>query len=253
MRRLIIVSLLFSMLIFAGCSDDQAPNSGSLTNQTTNIESQLEDSYPVIRVVDGDTIIVDIDGAEERIRMIGIDTPESVHPDESKNIEYGKIASDFTKEQLENKAVALEYDVQERDKYGRILAYVYLDGKMYNKTLLEEGHAKVATYPPNVKYVDEFTALQEQARENKKGIWAYDAFEGSAPDAASTNNKQEGSSKNSSSVQTEASYVGNSNTMKFHRPDCKYAVQIADHNLVHLKTRDDAMNGGYAGCKVCNP
>lgn len=253
MRRLIIVSLLFSMLIFAGCSDDQTLNSGLLTNQTTNIESQQEDSCPVVRVVDGDTIIVDIDGAEERIRMIGIDTPESVHPDESKNIEYGKIASDFTKEQLENKSVTLEYDVQERDKYGRILAYVYLDGKMYNKTLLEEGHAKVSTYPPNVKYVDEFTALQEQAREDKKGIWAYDAFEGNASDAASTNNKQEGSNKNGSSVQAEASWVGNSNTMKFHRSDCKYAARIADHNLVYFKTRSDALNEGYAGCKVCNP
>ena len=62
-------------------------------------------------------------------------------------------------------------DVQERDKYGRILAYVYLDGEMYNKHLLEIGYAKVATYPPNVKYVEEFKEIQKQARENKVGLW----------------------------------------------------------------------------------
>ena len=192
-RKITSAILLFFMLIFVGC--EEAAETTSLTQEPAEVvsldeylaveadeaqksekaetlekteEVNKEDTYLVTRVVDGDTIIVDIGGVEERVRLIGIDTPESVHPDANKNVEYGKIASGFTKEKLEGKEITLEYDVQGRDRYGRILAYVYLDGKMFNKTLLEEGHAKVATYPPNVKYVDDFTALQEQARAKGK-------------------------------------------------------------------------------------
>ncbi len=129
------------------------------------------DEYKVVRVVDGDTFIIDYNGKEERVRLIGIDTPESVHPSEEKNTEEGIKTSNYTKERLEGKMVKIELDVQHRDKYGRILAYAYIDGNMYNKELLELGYAKLATYPPNVKYVDEFTKLQEKAREDKVGMW----------------------------------------------------------------------------------
>lgn len=135
-------------------------------NQTANTEE-----YKVVRVVDGDTIVVNFNGKEEKVRFIGVDTPESVHPDKSKNTEEGVRASEYTKERLLNKNVKLEFDVQERDKYGRLLAYVYIEGNMYNKELLEKGYAKVATYPPNVKYVDEFKELQKNARVEKMGIW----------------------------------------------------------------------------------
>ena len=127
--------------------------------------------YQVLKVVDGDTIVLDIGGTEERVRLIGIDTPESVHPDKERNVPYGKIASEYTKSMLEGKEVEIELDVEERDRYGRMLAYVYLDGEMFNKALLREGHAMVSTYPPNVKYVEEFTALQEKARNEGKGLW----------------------------------------------------------------------------------
>lgn len=132
----------------------------------------IREGVDVVRVVDGDTIIIDLDGDEERVRLIGIDTPESVHPDEERNVPYGETASDFTKSMLEGKTVGIEFDAQERDQYGRLLAYVYLDGVMFNKTLLQEGHAKVTTYPPNVKYVEDFTNLQERARAEGKGLWA---------------------------------------------------------------------------------
>lgn len=108
-------------------------------------------TYKIVRIVDGDTFIIDYNGVEERVRLIGVDTPESVHPDATKNSEFGKIASDFSKKYLDGKEVSLELDVQERDKYGRILAYMYVGGQMYNKILLQEGMAKVATYPPNVR------------------------------------------------------------------------------------------------------
>ncbi len=129
--------------------------------------------YEVMRVVDGDTFVINYNDKEEKVRLIGVDTPESVHPDKEKNTKFGEEVSKFSKKTLLGKKVELEFDVSQRDKYGRLLAYVYLDGQMYNKMLLKKGYAKTATYPPNVKYVEAFTKLQEQARENKVGLWEY--------------------------------------------------------------------------------
>ena len=129
--------------------------------------------YPVERIVDGDTIIAAIDGKPEKIRLIGVDAPESVHPDQSRNTEEGKEASEYVRSLLENRKVYLEYDVSVTDRYDRVLAYVYLeDGKtMPNELLLEEGHAAVMTVQPNSRYADNFYELQRTAREKKKGIW----------------------------------------------------------------------------------
>lgn len=134
-----------------------------LDDKTSSIESG---KVYCDRVVDGDTIVVLMDGKKEKVRMIGIDTPESVHHDKSRNTPMGKIASKYTKDNLEGKYVTLETDVQERDKYGRILAYVYLDDKMFNKTLLEEGLAELMTIPPNVKYVDDFKKIEAERQNN---------------------------------------------------------------------------------------
>ena len=112
--------------------------------------------YDVVRTIDGDTIVVDIDGKEETVRLIGVDAPESVHPTASKNTPAGKAASLFTSAHLTDTKVEIETDVQERDKYGRLLAYVYVDGKMFNEKLLKTGHASISTYPPNIKYTEEF-------------------------------------------------------------------------------------------------
>lgn len=121
--------------------------------------ASVAEVYDVLRIIDGDTIQIDYKGVKEKVRMIGIDTPESVHPDDDKNTEAGLVASEYTEMLLKGKKVSIELDVQERDQYGRILAYVYLEGKMVNKTLLEEGYAVMSTYPPNVKYVDDFRAI----------------------------------------------------------------------------------------------
>jgi micrococcal nuclease len=124
----------------------------------------------VTRVVDGDTIIVD---GDKRVRLIGINTPESVHPDKAKNTEFGKMASAYTKSKLEGKMVRLEKDVSETDRYGRLLRYVYLpDGTFFNELLVKEGYAKLSTYPPDVKFTDIFVAAERYARENNKGLWA---------------------------------------------------------------------------------
>lgn len=128
-------------------------------------------TYEVSRVVDGDTIIVVFEGKEERLRLIGLDAPESVHSDPERNVPYGSISAEFTREQLEGRKVTLEFDVQERDQYGRLLAYVYLDEELFNELLIREGHAKAGTYPPNLKYNELLHEAEEKAREEALGLW----------------------------------------------------------------------------------
>ncbi len=131
--------------------------------------------FPVSRVIDGDTIEVWIGSSKEKVRLIGVDTPETKAPQEPVE-PYGPEAALFTKKLVEGKSVRLEFDVQERDKYGRILAYVYLpDGTFVNAELLRKGYAKVLTIPPNVKYVDFFIKLERKAREEGRGMWALKA------------------------------------------------------------------------------
>lgn len=133
----------------------------------------------VSRVIDGDTFEAKVDGKTERIRLIGINTPE-IH---GKIEKYGKEASNYTKKQLEGKKVYLELDVQHRDKYGRLLAYVWMSQptkiddrtireQMFNARLLLNGYAEQMTIPPNVKYADKFTVYVREAREAKRGLWA---------------------------------------------------------------------------------
>lgn len=141
-------------------------------------ERVIHGPYDIVRVVDGDTAIIAIDGEDTRVRFIGVDTPESVNPDESKNTPEGKETSDFTKELLTGKTVYLEYDAQITDDYGRTLAYVYLDeGKtMVQTLLLEEGLAMTMTIQPNSKYASSFHSTMVTARENNVGFWATGFF-----------------------------------------------------------------------------
>jgi len=131
--------------------------------------------YSVKRIVDGDTFYID-DGSEKgkSIRFIGVDAPETKHP--RKPVEYfGKQASAYLTNLLKDKLVRLEFDVEKYDRYNRILAYVYLkDSTFVNAELVKNGYAQIATFPPNVKYVDLFKRLQKEARENNRGLWNTD-------------------------------------------------------------------------------
>ena len=123
----------------------------------------------VERVVDGDTAEVSpaVDGVSD-VRLIGVDTPETYGGTEP----FGEQASAFAKETLSGQRVALEFDAERIDSYGRVLAYVWLpDGSMFNETLVEEGYAQVATFPPNVRYTDRFLEAQREAREANRGLW----------------------------------------------------------------------------------
>lgn len=131
---------------------------------------QISQTGHVVRVIDGDTIRVRINKQEETVRYIGVDTPETVHP--TCGIEpYGIEASNFNKKLVEGKTVQLEFDVDSRDRYGRLLAYVYVDTLFVNAELVKQGYAQLMTVPPNVRYVELFKELQTAAREDKRGLW----------------------------------------------------------------------------------
>lgn len=120
-------------------------------------------SARVLKVIDGDTIEVDYEGRKERVRYTGIDCPEMKQ-------EWGLKAKELN-QFLVSGYIELELDIRERDPFGRILAYVWSNGKMVNEELVKKGHAMVATYPPNVRYVDRFRKAQEEARLYKEGFW----------------------------------------------------------------------------------
>ena len=135
---------------------------------------KLSEQYiEVSKVSDGDTFWVTYkDGTKEKVRLIGINAPESRKTGKKDKEYFGKESSDFLKSYLLNKKVRLEYDVQKTDRYKRTLAYVYMeDDTFLNDYLVKNGFASVATYPPNVKYVDLFVKSEQYARENKLGLW----------------------------------------------------------------------------------
>ena len=148
------------------------------------------------------------DGSKTRVRYIGIDTPETVHP--SKPVEcFGKEASNFNKQLVEGKTVWLEFDVERYDRYNRLLAYVWLTSKpfapeqnMVNAILVKEGYAQAYTYPPNVKYSELFVQLQREAREQGRGLWTACQTEGSA-----VNQESKGSEEDSASSPATEVYI----------------------------------------------
>jgi micrococcal nuclease len=122
----------------------------------------------VVKVVDGDTIDVQLEGQQYRIRYILVDTPETYGGTEP----FGPEASAFNAQLVDGQTVWLEKDVSETDRYGRLLRYVYLaDGRMVNEELLRAGLATVATFPPDVKYVDRFLTVQAEAQRAGVGLW----------------------------------------------------------------------------------
>lgn len=123
------------------------------------------------RVVDGDTVEISpaIDGVND-VRLIGIDTPETVDPGEE--IEpYGPESSDFATEELTGQSVGLEFGVERTDQYDRLLAYVYVGEEMFNEVLVEEGYAQAYPYEPDTEYGDRFATAQEEAKASGLGIW----------------------------------------------------------------------------------
>jgi len=120
--------------------------------------------------VDGDTIKL---SNGETVRLIGIDAPESRNAFKKKKAFFGDVSKHYLDSLLTGKKIRMEYDVSRKDRYGRTLAYVYLeDGTFINEKILREGYAMIMTVPPNVRYAEHFLAIQQSARESKCGLWA---------------------------------------------------------------------------------
>ncbi|MGM7701300.1 thermonuclease family protein [Pseudalkalibacillus sp. Hm43] len=178
--------------------------------------------YSVTKVIDGDTFKVDYEGEEETIRLLLIDTPETVHP--NKPVQpYGKEASQFMKEKLAGQEVELELDVSERDKYGRILAYAYdMEGNMLNELLLQKGLARVAyIFPPNTKYVERFQTIQKDAQKREVGIWSLENYV-TSDGFSDTESETEGSSTNENAACDIKGNINSDGEKIYHMPDGAY-------------------------------
>ncbi len=182
-RKIYFFAAMVLLLVVVGCDENTQL---SYDSSQAKFVMPLGRNYNysdvlVTRAVDGDTLVLE---SGERVRLIGIDTPE-MH--ESKKLyrdaqrtkqdvttiqKLGGRAYEFTKGLVEGKRVSLEFDVEKYDRYKRLLAYVYLkDGTFVNAKIVEEGYASLMTYPPNVKYADLFLKLYREARENNRGLW----------------------------------------------------------------------------------
>ncbi|MBD7963278.1 thermonuclease family protein [Fictibacillus norfolkensis] len=163
MLKKLLISIISIVFLMSGCS-----------YLTSNDEQRIP--VKVEKVVDGDTIKVRVDGKLETVRFLLVDTPESVHP--SKPIQpFSKEASKHAGDMLKDADVQLELGIGERDKYGRLLAYVYADGKSVQESLLKKGLARVAyVFEPNTKYVDQYESIQKQAQKEGVGIWSLENY-----------------------------------------------------------------------------
>lgn len=179
-RNLYILGLTISFLILLNLFSPSIDKSTYINSlQATQNSTTTKLIYEVVKVVDGDTIDISIDGKIERLRLIGLDTPETVDP--RKPIQcFGIEASNKTKSMLMGKKVSIESDTTQgdRDKYGRLLSYVFLeDGTNFNLYIIREGYAYEYTYDLPYKYQAEFKQAQVTAQLNKNGLWSPGACE----------------------------------------------------------------------------
>lgn len=178
----LVTAAVAVLLLAAACSDETATTSTpsaetSRSPSSSPAAARASSTLPpgltsamVTRVVDGDTIEVEIGGREFTLRYIGINTPETVDP--RRPVEcFGQESSDFNKQLVLGKSVGLEKDVSETDAFGRLLRYVWLNGEMVNATLVREGYAQASAYPPDVRYQDVFSSLQTEAAGAGRGLW----------------------------------------------------------------------------------
>ena len=231
MKRVNIILVLFlilSVLGISGCAsqDNNSYDTNSSYNQSTNPTPGVNNTNTPSNsvhyeasgycpyVVDGDTI--DVDGVG-RIRFVGVNTPERGQPGYQE-------AKDFVKSLCLGKTVGLDIDnAKHYDKYGRVLAVVYAGDTNVNAELLKKGYAVVMYIPPS-----EFDPYS----------WA-----GTTNTVSSNNNP----------VSNAGYYIGNSNSMKFHKPNCSSVAKMSEKNKVRLNTRQEAINKGYTPCGYCNP
>lgn len=175
----ILILIILAFLFFR--------NNGTINTQNdyNTVDYSSFEKAKVIRTVDGDTAVFEINGKKEKVRFTGINTPE-YNLGEDIIEHYGKEAADYSKEILEDRIVYLEKDISDTDKYGRLLRYVWLDlpsdsdnpsiddlaNRQLNGKLVKEGYAYAGNYKPDIKYKKVFDQFQKEAKNKKIGMWA---------------------------------------------------------------------------------
>lgn len=199
MKKVVLLSLGLLVLAFsffgslhtesvAPPAPSQVADVATSIAEATTASPPPSNTYPVVKVIDGDTLAVLMNGKPVTLRLIGLDTPETVDPRKPVQC-FGKAASDKAKELLSGKVVRLEFDASQGmlDKYGRTLAYVILpDGTLFNKYMIAAGYAHEYTYNLPYKYQKEFKAAEKTAREEKRGLWADDTCAGNTRKSAAS-------------------------------------------------------------------
>lgn len=181
--------------------------------------NQSSPLYAITSVVDGDTVKIDMDGTAETLRLIGMDTPETVDPRKPVQC-FGSEASNKAKELLSGKKIRIEKDASqgERDKYGRLLAYVHReDGLFYNKYMIEQGYAHEYTYNLPYKYQVEFKSAQKFAQENQRGLWSPVTCNGDTTSTAAS--PSEPQTPTSSPAQNGKYYTSSHYSSKYYYPE----------------------------------
>lgn len=228
MRKYLLMIMIVVALVITGCTSESIDGL----------------SGKVISVIDGDTIKVKLaDGNEERVRMTLIDTPETKHPKVGVQ-PIGEEATEFTTAQLTDQDVVLELDVQERDQYGRLLAYVWMDGTFFNEVLIEKGYARVAVFPPNTKYVDQFRDIEEKAKSEGIGIWSIENY--TQEDGYNTGVTNEEVAINGD---CNGQIKGNKNSKIYHLPNGAHYNDVSEQNIVWFCTETEAKTAGYREAK----
>ena len=177
-------------------------------------------------VDDGDTIVV---AGGERVRYLGINTPEVAHKDEPGE-PFGDEAKAFNKKLVQGRWINLELAEQQRDPYGRLLAYVFLaDGTFVNGELVRQGYAHLLRKQPKLRYWERLLALQRQALKEKKGMWSLPV------------------------VKPETFYIGNKRSWIFHWPHCQFGRKTAAGNRLRFRDRYEALYHGFSPGRRCTP
>lgn len=200
-------------------------------------------AYPVLKVVDGDTVKLDDEGKDTTVRLIGVDTPETVHPNNPVEA-FGKEASAFTQNLLTGESVYLRFDGDKTDKYGRLLAYLYRapDGLFVNLEIVRQGYGHAYTQFP-FKHMELFRAYERRAREAGKGLWGETAVEASESKASSPAIQAAPTAKENDDVTVYITRTG----AKYHRAGCRYLSK----SQIPISLKD--AKARYSPCSVCNP
>lgn len=240
-RKWTVIRIIFAILLaLTLTSCQEIPKENKNQNEFASKDRQIYQKAKVKYAVDGDTIWVDINGKDEKIRFVGVNTPEIAKDGELAEFMADE-AKDFTEKTLKNKEIYLERDISNRDKYDRLLRYIWLEKpvenpsltdierKTLNGILVKEGLAYANYYKPDIKYQEYLKELEKSAQDNRKGIWS---------DGTKSLNENE---------KINDSYLikGNKNSKVYHLPEWPSYDTVKEKNAVYFETEKEAKDAGF--------